>query len=93
MGFFQGNFKEFTLTYGFQFRNPLQEVDLAPMHVCGASSNYAAYPLVITAIDHCIKEAVRQVQLRSVPSISLTMEASRSVASTLLTMEAGRSVA
>ena len=40
-----------------------------------------------------MKEAISQVQPKSVPSTTLTMEAGRSVASTSLTMEAGRSVA
>ena len=57
-------------TYGFQFRNQLQEVDLASIHVYEASSNYAAHPLVIAALDHCTKKAVSQVQLKSVPSIA-----------------------
>ena len=38
-------------TYGFQFRNRLQEVDPAPNNVYEASSNYAAHPLVIAALD------------------------------------------
>ncbi|CAD6271217.1 unnamed protein product [Miscanthus lutarioriparius] len=58
-----------------------------------ASGNYATHPLVIADIDHYKKEAVSQVQLRSVPSTSLTMEAGRSVARTSSIMEAGRSVA
>ena len=40
-----------------------------------ASGNYATHPLVIADIDHYKKEAVSQVQLRSVPSTTLTMEA------------------
>jgi hypothetical protein len=58
-----------------------------------ASTNYVAHPLVIVALDHCTKEAVSQVQLKSVPSIDLAMKAYRSVARTSLTMEARRSVA
>ena len=58
-----------------------------------ASSNYAAHPLVIAALDHCTKKAVSQVQLKSVPSIALAMEAARNVVRTSLTMEARRSVA
>jgi hypothetical protein len=46
-------------------------VDVAPIHVYEASSNYAAHPLVIAAIDNCTKEVVSQIQPRSVPSIVL----------------------
>jgi hypothetical protein len=58
-----------------------------------ASSNYAAHPPVIVAVDHYTKEAISQVHPRSVPSTTLTMEVGRSVASTSSIMEAGRSVA
>ncbi|KAJ1281870.1 hypothetical protein BS78_03G006700 [Paspalum vaginatum] len=66
-----------TSTYGFQFRNRLQGVDLAPVHMYGASSNYATHQPVIAAVDHYTKEAVNQVQPTSVPSTQLSMEAGR----------------
>ncbi|WVZ72929.1 hypothetical protein U9M48_021311 [Paspalum notatum var. saurae] len=66
-----------TSTYGFQFRNRLQGVDSAPVHMYGSSSNYATHQPVIAAVDHYTKEAVNHVQPISVPSTQLTMEAGR----------------
>ena len=54
-----------------QVHHGFDMVDVAPIHVYEASSNYAAHPLVIAAIDHCTNEVVNQVQPRSVPSIVL----------------------
>ncbi|WVZ88604.1 hypothetical protein U9M48_035104 [Paspalum notatum var. saurae] len=66
-----------TSTYGFQFRNIPQEVDSIPIHMYGASSNYVTDQPGFAAVDHCTNEVVNQVQLRSVPSTSITMEAGR----------------
>lgn len=66
-----------TSTYGFQYRNRLQEVDSAPIHMYAASSNYVIHQPVIAAVDHHMKEAVDKVPPRSVPSTQLTMEAGR----------------
>ncbi|CAN6209948.1 unnamed protein product [Urochloa humidicola] len=64
-----------TSTYGFQFRNIIRE-DSTPIPVYGASNDYATHqPVPVTAaVDQYTKEAVNQVQPRSVPSTALTME-------------------
>ncbi|CAL4959145.1 unnamed protein product [Urochloa decumbens] len=60
-------------TYGFQFRNRIRE-DSAPISVYGASNDYATHQPVIVDVDQYTKEADNQVQARSVPSTTLTME-------------------
>uniref|UniRef100_K3XE32 Embryonic flower 1-like protein n=1 Tax=Setaria italica TaxID=4555 RepID=K3XE32_SETIT len=66
-----------TSTYGFQFRNRIREVDSTPIPAYGASNDYATHQPVIAAVDQYTKEAVNQVQPRSAPSTSLTMEVGR----------------
>ncbi|KAF8733514.1 hypothetical protein HU200_014814 [Digitaria exilis] len=63
-----------TSTYGFQFRNRIHEVDSTPIPVYGASNDYATHQPVIAAVDQYTRDAVDQVQQRSVPSTALTME-------------------
>nr|CAB3475656.1 unnamed protein product [Digitaria exilis] len=63
-----------TSTYGFQFRNRIREVDSTPIPVYGASNDYATHQPVIAAVDQYTKDAVDQVQQRSIPSTVLTME-------------------
>ncbi|CAN6213826.1 unnamed protein product [Urochloa humidicola] len=62
-----------TSTYGFEFRNRIRE-DPTPIPVYGASNDYATHQPLIAAVDQYTKEAVNQVQPRSVPSTALTME-------------------
>ncbi|CAO2205057.1 unnamed protein product [Urochloa humidicola] len=62
-----------TSTYGFQFRNRIQE-DSTPVPVYGVSNDYATHQPVIASVDQYTKEAVNQVQPRSVPSTALTVE-------------------
>ncbi|OEL31843.1 hypothetical protein BAE44_0007137 [Dichanthelium oligosanthes] len=66
-----------TSTYGFQFRNRVREVDTTPIPGYGASNDYPTQQPVIAAVDQYAKEAVNQVQPRSVPSTGLTMEVGR----------------
>ncbi|WVZ88593.1 hypothetical protein U9M48_035094 [Paspalum notatum var. saurae] len=66
-----------TSTYGFQFRNIPREVNSVPIHMYGASRNYVTHQPVVAGVDHCTNEVVNHVQLRSVPSTSLTMEVGR----------------
>ncbi|CAL5016694.1 unnamed protein product [Urochloa decumbens] len=60
-------------TYGFQFRSRIRE-DSTPIPVHGASNDYATHQPEIVAVDQYTKEADNQVQSRSVPSTTLTME-------------------